>query len=57
MAASPAPRLMSTRRLPSSSSRRRYRHLQRIWNYLDDINQGEGDEERYRVFCSGRAKG
>lgn len=35
----------------------RYRHLQRIWNYLDDINQGEGDAERYRVFCSGRAEG
>ena len=35
----------------------RYRHLQRIWNYLDDINQGEGDQERYRVFCSGRAEG
>jgi chorismate lyase/3-hydroxybenzoate synthase len=35
----------------------RYRHLQRIWNYLDDINQGEGDDERYRVFCSGRTAG
>jgi chorismate lyase/3-hydroxybenzoate synthase len=34
-----------------------YRHLLRIWNYLDDINQGEGDDERYRVFCSGRAAG
>jgi chorismate lyase/3-hydroxybenzoate synthase len=35
----------------------RYRHLQRIWNYLDDINQGDGDEERYRLFCSGRSEG
>jgi chorismate lyase / 3-hydroxybenzoate synthase len=35
----------------------RYGHLQRIWNYLDDINQGDGDDERYRVFCSGRAEG
>jgi len=34
-----------------------YPHLQRIWNYLDDINAGEGDEERYRVFCSGRSEG
>ena len=34
-----------------------YRHLQRIWNYLDDINTGAGDEERYRVFCSGRSEG
>ena len=35
----------------------RYRHLQRIWNYLDHVNQGAGDDERYRVFCSGRAEG
>jgi chorismate lyase / 3-hydroxybenzoate synthase len=35
----------------------RYRHLLRIWNYLDDINQGEGDNERYRIFCSGRTEG
>jgi chorismate lyase/3-hydroxybenzoate synthase len=37
--------------------RSKYRHLQRIWNYLDDINTGAGDEERYRVFCSGRTEG
>ncbi|MGH8125751.1 MAG: pteridine-dependent deoxygenase [Rhodanobacteraceae bacterium] len=30
-------------------------HLLRIWNYLDAINAGEGDNERYRLFCSGRA--
>jgi chorismate lyase / 3-hydroxybenzoate synthase len=35
----------------------RYRHLLRIWNYLDDINTGAGDAERYRVFCSGRTEG
>jgi chorismate lyase/3-hydroxybenzoate synthase len=29
----------------------------RIWNYFDAINQGEGDDERYRRFCSGRAAG
>ncbi|MEO8011067.1 MAG: pteridine-dependent deoxygenase [Dokdonella sp.] len=29
----------------------------RLWNYLDAINEGEGDEERYRHFCSGRARG
>jgi len=34
-----------------------YPHLQRIWNYLDDINTGDGDAERYRVFCSGRSEG
>ena len=30
-------------------------HLVRIWNYFDAINAGEGDEERYRRFCVGRA--
>ncbi len=34
-----------------------YRHLLRIWNYLDAINLGEGDMERYRVFCAGRTQG
>ncbi|MEO8803512.1 MAG: pteridine-dependent deoxygenase [Rudaea sp.] len=32
-------------------------HLLRMWNYLDAINQGHGDDERYRQFCSGRAAG
>jgi chorismate lyase/3-hydroxybenzoate synthase len=32
-------------------------HLQRIWNYLGAINAGEGDGERYRLFCNGRARG
>ncbi len=32
-------------------------HILRLWNYLDAINEGEGDEERYRLFCSGRARG
>jgi chorismate lyase/3-hydroxybenzoate synthase len=31
------------------------RHLLRVWNYLDAINAGEGDAERYRRFCSARA--
>jgi chorismate lyase/3-hydroxybenzoate synthase len=35
----------------------RFRHLLRIWNYLDDINVGAGDLERYRVFCGGRTHG
>lgn len=26
----------------------------RIWNYLPHINQGEGDQEFYKRFCSGR---
>ena len=32
-------------------------HLLRMWNYFSDITQGEGDLERYRLFCSGRAAG
>jgi chorismate lyase/3-hydroxybenzoate synthase len=32
-------------------------HLLRIWNYMDAINAGEGDEERYRQFCVGRLRG
>jgi chorismate lyase/3-hydroxybenzoate synthase len=31
-------------------------HLVRAWNYMPAINQGEGDAERYRRFCSGRAQ-
>ncbi|MFC4726892.1 pteridine-dependent deoxygenase [Coralloluteibacterium thermophilus] len=34
-----------------------YRHPLRIWNYFDDITLGEGDDERYRHFCVGRAQG
>ena len=33
------------------------RHVLRIWNYLDAINLGDGDDERYRLFCAGRAAG
>jgi len=32
-------------------------HVLRMWNYLADINAGEGDRERYREFCHGRAEG
>ena len=32
-------------------------YLLRIWNYLDAITQGNGDTERYRQFCIGRARG
>ena len=34
-----------------------YPHLLRIWNYMDAITRGEGDAERYRRFCVGRARG
>jgi chorismate lyase/3-hydroxybenzoate synthase len=35
----------------------RHPNLLRIWNYLDGINQGAGDNERYKLFCAGRAAG
>lgn len=33
------------------------RHVQRIWNYLGAINDGAGDDERYKHFCTGRIRG
>jgi len=36
---------------------RGYPHLLRIWNYLDGLTEGEGDQERYRRFCVGRVRG
>ncbi|HEV7714965.1 MAG TPA: hypothetical protein VGO53_05200, partial [Steroidobacteraceae bacterium] len=35
----------------------RHPHLLRVWNYLDGINVGTGDDERYKLFCVGRAAG
>jgi chorismate lyase/3-hydroxybenzoate synthase len=32
-------------------------HVWRVWNFIDAINEGEGDTERYRQFCQGRAEG
>lgn len=32
-------------------------YLLRVWNYLDAITLGDGDAERYREFCVGRARG
>ncbi len=34
-----------------------HRHLLRMYNYFSDINAGAGDEQRYKLFCSGRAAG
>jgi len=31
-------------------------HLLRVWNYFAQINEGAGDDERYRRFCVGRAR-
>ena len=32
-------------------------HALRLWNYMDAITDGHGDDERYRRFCVGRARG
>tara|TARA_B110000977_G_scaffold142114_1_gene180294 strand:- start:102 stop:419 length:318 start_codon:yes stop_codon:yes gene_type:complete len=29
-------------------------NLVRLWNHLPLINQGTGDKENYKLFCSGR---
>ncbi len=31
-------------------------YILRIWNYFARINDGDGDDERYRLFCVGRAR-
>ncbi len=33
-----------------------YPHIVKGWNYLADINVGEGDGERYKTFCMGRGE-
>ena len=33
-----------------------YRHVWRMWNFITAINEGRGDDERYRQFCLGRAR-
>lgn len=32
-------------------------YLLRMWNFIDAVNEGAGDLERYRQFCIGRAEG
>ncbi len=44
-------------RLQAWLSQGRHPHPLRIWNYLDAITEGDGDDERYRRFCVGRARG
>jgi chorismate lyase/3-hydroxybenzoate synthase len=34
-----------------------YPYLLRVWSYFSGINEGEGDNERYKLFCTGRARG
>lgn len=38
-------------------ARGEFPHALRIWNYMDAITEGDGDHERYRRFCVGRARG
>lgn len=45
------------RRLLAGVRGRGYPNLLRAWNYLGDINHGDGDGERYRHFSIGRARG
>ncbi len=45
------------RRLIAFTRDRGYPELLRLWNYLDAITEGDGDQERYRRFCTGRAAG
>ncbi len=33
-----------------------FKYLVRVWNYLPAINHAVGGQERYRGFCSGRAR-
>lgn len=33
-----------------------YPHLLRCWIYIGHIHRGDGDDERYRQFCVGRAR-
>jgi chorismate lyase / 3-hydroxybenzoate synthase len=42
------------RRIADVIAARGYPELWRVWHYLGEINQGQGDEERYRQFCVGR---
>jgi chorismate lyase / 3-hydroxybenzoate synthase len=45
------------RRMGEHLQRSGFPHQLRIWNYLDAITDGAGDDERYRRFCVGRARG
>jgi chorismate lyase / 3-hydroxybenzoate synthase len=42
------------RRIAGIVAARGYPELWRVWHYLGEINEGEGDGERYRQFCVGR---
>lgn len=45
---------MAYRRLLSRTQAAGFAHPFRIWNFMAQINQGEGDGEAYKKFCVGR---
>ena len=45
------------RQIREFQNRQSQPYLLRVWNFLDSINGGDGDLERYRQFCVGRARG
>lgn len=44
------------RTMTDACARFGFPHLLRVWNWLGAINEGDGDRERYRQFCVGRAR-
>lgn len=44
------------RRLFSHAAHRGYPHVLRMWNLVPNLNRGDGDHERYKHFCAGRAR-
>ncbi len=44
------------RRLTDYARASGYPFVLRVWNYYSQINAGDGDEERYKQFCSGRQR-
>ncbi|MFP3941441.1 MAG: pteridine-dependent deoxygenase [Thermoanaerobaculia bacterium] len=44
------------RQILETAARHGCPHLLRAWNYMPRINEGCGDDERYRRFCEGRSR-
>lgn len=44
------------RAMTDACARFGFPHLLRVWNWMGAINEGDGDRERYRQFCVGRAR-
>ena len=42
-------------RLLLAARRAGYPYLIRVWNFVPGINDGAGDRERYKLFCTGRS--